>query len=112
MHPTGVDTRTLLIHGFFSKPVLATLGFPTLGPWLPGFNAPVCTMRLALRRESRMSKQGFANRFKPSPFNGSKNLWAPAVGRRGPVFGTTNTGSIFSTDEGRPNLMSGVGSRV
>lgn len=28
----------LIIHGFFFEPVLTTLGFPTLGPWLWGFD--------------------------------------------------------------------------
>jgi hypothetical protein len=28
----------LIIHGFFFQPVLTTLGFPTLGPWLWGFD--------------------------------------------------------------------------
>lgn len=28
----------LIIHGFFFEPVLATLGFPTFGPWLWGFD--------------------------------------------------------------------------
>ncbi|MBK6743779.1 MAG: hypothetical protein IPG66_12710 [Hydrogenophilales bacterium] len=28
----------LIIHGFFFEPVLSTLGFPTIGPWLWGFD--------------------------------------------------------------------------
>lgn len=31
-------TALLIIHGFFFEPVLTTLGVPTLGPWLWGFN--------------------------------------------------------------------------
>lgn len=31
-------TALFIIHGFFFQPVLTTLGMPTLGPWLWGFN--------------------------------------------------------------------------
>jgi hypothetical protein len=31
-------TALLIIHGFFFEPVLTTLGFPTFGPWLWGFD--------------------------------------------------------------------------
>lgn len=31
-------TALLIIHGFFFEPVLTTLGFPILGPWLWGFD--------------------------------------------------------------------------
>lgn len=31
-------TALIIIHGFFFEPVLTTLGFPTFGPWLWGFD--------------------------------------------------------------------------
>lgn len=31
-------TALFIVHGFFFEPVLTTLGMPTLGPWLWGFN--------------------------------------------------------------------------